>query len=486
MNISNVPFNLALFVPTGQDLKSVRPIKVLDIFTGGSRNFHSDGLFSIETFGKVGEEKRNRMFSYIDLRISVFHPIVYKALCDLKSLYGDIMSGREYAFFDQTTKDFIKSDPLKGNTGYEFFVKHFKELEFEKRPSPRREFNIKLIDKYKDNCMFDKLIVMPAGLRDYTVDDNGKPSEDEINGFYRKVFSVASVMENVNSKVNIEYLDSARFSIQLAVMDIYNYIKNMLEGKSKLILGKWASRKVFNSTRNVITSYIPDSKELFDPRSATTNQTVVGLYQYLRSILPIAVKNVRDTYLDNVFTGPNSPALLINKQTLSKEMVALDPEHYDEWMTYEGLEKVMARFGEENLRHEPLTIGKHYMALIYKGKGVYKVFHDISQLPAGLNRKDVYPITYAELLYLSVYRNSSETPCFVTRYPITGYGSVYPSYAYLKTTVKSETREELDDNWERTGSVAYEFPIFREQFHNSISPSVSHIARLGADYDRYL
>ena len=481
MNLKSVPFNIALFTPSAQDLKSVRPIKVLDIFQSSSRNFHPDGLFSIETFGKVGEEKRNRMFSYIDLRITVFHPIIYKALCDLKSLYGEILAGREYAIFDQESKDFIKAPALQGNTGYAFFVKHFPELEFEKRPSPRREFNIKLLAKYKENCMLDKLIVMPAGLRDYTVDDNGKPSEDEINGLYRKVFSVASVMENVNSKVNVEYLDAARFSIQLAVMDIFNYIKNMLEGKSKLILGKWASRKVFNSTRNVITSYIPDSKELFDPRSASTNQTVVGLYQYLRSILPVAIKNVRDTYLTDIFTGPNTPALLVNKKTLAKEMVTVDPEYFDEWMTYEGLEKVMARYGEENLRHEPLTIGEHYLALIYKGKGVFKVFHDIDQLPEGFDKKDVYPLTYTELLYLSVYKDSSNTPCFVTRYPITGYGSVYPSYAYLKTTVKSEKREALGDNWEPTGSIAYEFPIFKESFHNSISPSPAHISRLGAD-----
>lgn len=73
------PFNIDLLILDNTSVKNIRPVKVLDIFEGGgSRNFHPDGLYSVETFGKVGEERRNRLFSYIDLRISVFHPIIFK------------------------------------------------------------------------------------------------------------------------------------------------------------------------------------------------------------------------------------------------------------------------------------------------------------------------------------------------------------------------------------------------------------------------
>lgn len=483
MNAAMQPFNISLLVLSAQDVRNVRQVKVLDIFDGFSRNFHPDGLFSVETFGKVGEEKRNRVFAYIDMHISVFHPVIFKALCDLKSLYSEIMSGRSYAIFDPELKDFVKSDPTQGDTGYSFFVKHFPDLRFEQRPSPKREFNIKLVNKYRDNCLMDKLVVMPAGLRDYTIDDNGKPSEDEINGMYRKVLQIASVTENVNVKINAEYLDSARHNLQIRVMEIYDYIKNLLEGKSKLILGKWAGRKIFNSTRNVITSYIPDATELHSPKTVSTNQTVMGMYQYLRAILPLAIKHVRDTYLSQVFVGPNSPAVLVNPKTLKKEAVTIDAEIYDEWMTYEGLEKVMARFGEENLRHEPLMAEGHYIGLLYNDGKVYKFVQGIEEVPEGFDVKHLKPITYAELLYLSVYKDSSETPCFVTRYPVTGYGSIYPSYVYLKSTVKSLTLTELGDDWTPTGNVAYEFPKPGEQFYNSMSPSSSHLGRLGADFD---
>lgn len=479
-----LPFNIDLLVLKDADVKNIRPVKVHDIFEGFTKNFHVDGLFSVETFGKVGEEKRNRLFSYIDTRISVFHPVIFKALCDLKGLYGEIMSGKAYAIFDPVTKDFVRSDAIEGSTGYNFFVSNFKQLTFEERPSAKREFNIKLINKYRDNCMLDKLVVLPAGLRDYVIDEaSGKPSQDEINGMYLKVLSISGVIENVDAKVNAEYLDSARFNLQIAIMDIYDYIKNMLEGKSKLILGKWAARKVFDSTRNVITSYIPDSQELHSPKTVGANQTVIGLYQYMRMILPLAVKHVRDTFLSDIFVGPNSPAILINKKTMKREAVHLDPEYFDEWMTYEGLEKVFARFSEENLRHEPLEIGEHYLGLMYDDGKNYRFVQDPTELPEDRDPKFLRPMTFAELLYLSVYKDSSETPCFITRYPVTGYGSIYPSYVYLKTTVKSTIRQELGPDWQPTAHTAYEFPINGEQFYNSVSPGVTHLSRLTADFD---
>lgn len=484
MNLNQLPFNIELLQLSDADVKSMQRIEVLDIMDGFSKNFHPKGLFSIEIFGKVGEERRNRLFAYISMHVEVFHPVLFKAITDLKGLYGDILAGKEYAKFDEATKDFVKSDVLDGDTGFAFFCKHFSKIQFEERPSPKREFSIRLVEKYRSKPFLDKLIVMPAGLRDYVIDEDGKPSEDEINTLYRKVLSIASVIDNVNAKYNEEYLDTARYNMQSAVNDIYNYIKNMLEGKNKFILGKWASRRIFNSTRNVITSYLHDSPELFGERSVSTNQTVVGLYQYLRAIFPLAVKHVRDTYLSDVFVGPNSPAIMVNKKTLKKEQVPLDTAYYDEWMTVEGLEKVFARFGQNDLRHDVLETDTHYFGLLYKGPDMtYRFVQDIDELPETYDPKYLQPITFTELLYLSVCKDSATIPALITRYPITGYGSIYPSYVYLKTTIKSESRAELDRDWERTGFKAVEFPIVDEQFFSSLSPSSSHLNRLTADFD---
>jgi hypothetical protein len=485
MRINDVPFNIDLLLLKSADVKNIKPIKALDIFDGLSKNFHSEGLFSTEIFGKAGEERRNRMFSYINLHTDILHPIIYKAYIELWSLHEEIISGKTYAIFNKDTNSFEKSDPINGSTGYGFFLQHYTDIDFEERPSPKREFNIKLIKKYQHGNTFNKLVVLPAGLRDYEIDENGKPSSDEINTIYRNIMSVAGMIETVSGAGNSEYLDKARYNLQLKVNELFAYIKNILEGKHGFVLGKWSSRKIYNSTRNVLTSYVHSSDNLNSPTNVNTNQTVVGLYQYMRATLPLSIKNVRDTYLRDIFIGPNSPCMLVNRQTLKRNMVTIDPDYYDSWMTNEGLESLFSKYSQENIRHDVITIAdNYYLALIYKGPDkTFKVFSDITTLPSNRSKDDVYPITLTELLYLSSIRDSHTIPCLVTRYPITGYGSIYPSYCYVKSTVSSEVRYELDDNWMITDVIAREFPIRNQPFTNSISVNNSHLSRLGADFD---
>jgi hypothetical protein len=479
-----LPFNIDLLIPTPRDLKLVPEVQVLDIFKGSNRTFHPLGLFSTESFGRVGEERRNRTFGFINLKASVFHPVVYKALTDLKVLYGELLAGSSYAQWDPVKKDFIKAPPTEGDTGFHFFLSHFEELEFEERKSTSREFNIRLLQKYRQNCLMDKLLVLPAGLRDFEFDDQGRPREDEVNTLYRQVLGSANLIQTGVYHSHPETLDDVRYSLQVKVNDIYAYFKRFVEGKKKMIQGRWATRQIFNGTLNVITSLTTSTEYLNSPRTVSFNQTMVGLYQYLKAILPLAIYQIRSGFLSQVFVGPNSPAVLVNQKTLKKEHVDIDPGLYDDWMTDEGLEKTITRFGEEDLRDEYLTVGHYYFGLLYRGPdGTYALLQDIEDLPEGYDKAHVMPLTFCELLYLSVYKKASEIPCFITRYPITGYGSTYPSYVYLKSTVRTEVRKELNAQFVPTGAVAYEFPLRGETFMNSLSPHQSHLGRLGADHD---
>lgn len=486
ININSLPFNIELLVLTNEDVRNVTPIKVLDILDGSSKNLHPQGLFSTEIFGKYGEEKRNRTFSYINLNIGIFHPVIYKAIIELKSLYERILSKKAYAVWNDEIKDFEESDIVKGRTGFNFFLSHFKDIKFESRNSTEREFNIKLVEKYKENCILDKLVVIPAGLRDYTIDEETKkPSQDEINLMYIKALSISSIIENINKNINMDFLDTPRYNIQLTIYEIYNYLKSLLEGKNKLVTGKFASRKIFHSTRNVATSHISESTKLFGDKSVSSKQTIVGLYQFMKAITPLAINKLRTGFLSEVFIGPNSPVILVNKKTLKKEMVSINPIYYDKWMTYEGLEKLLATYGQENLRHNVLEIEDYYLGLIYLGKdNTFKLIHDINDVPDDLKEKGVVrPITFTELLYIAIYKDSADTPCLVTRYPVAGYGGIYPSYVYLKTTIKSIVLTELDHQWKPINVKAMEFPVADKAFYNSLSVSQSHIKKLGMDFD---
>lgn len=475
-----LPFNISLLVLTAESTRGMKPIKVLDIFeTAGGKEFHRDGLFSTEIFGKIGDERRNRLFAYIDLRVKIFHPVIFKQLVSLKELYGGIMAGTAYAVFDTTVKDFVAATPTTGRTGYSFFLEHFEKIEFERRESTSREFAINLIDKERKNALMDKFLVMPAGLRDFTVLPNGKPEEDEINTLYRRILSTANVIGQHNIGNDASYIDATRYSLQIGVQNIYAYIVNLLEGKGKLIQGWWTSRKIFHSTRNVITSNVQRVNQLYAENTVGPNHTVVGLYQTSVAIFPLAVNLIRNM-LSDVFTGPNTPANLVNAKTLEREVVSVRPESYDEWMTQEGLEQQLGRFDIEALRHEPIMVEGKYLALIYNDGTSVKILHDINDVPEKFDKKHVKPITYTELYYLAIYRRVKELAGFVTRYPITGFGSIYPSFIYLRTTTRSKIVTVLNEQWEPVDK-APEFPIRDQPFVNSMSPATTHLVRLTAD-----
>ena len=485
MSDKKPPFNIELLDTNSELFKTLPRITSMDIFDGATKNFNKDGLFSIEYFGKIGEERRNRAYAYIDLGVEILHPIIHKALCDLKELYCQILKGSEYAVWDETSKDFVKSNPIDGETGYEFFMKHFMQIAFEKRPSVKREANIALVElaKQKKRATYRKRVVMPAGLRDFEVDKAGKQSQDEVNDYYRRLIASSNLVNPMAVKTSIGSLDPVRNTMQMTSNELHEYLIEMLDGKKKLTYDKWASRKAYDTTRNVITAQIDDIKRIGDPKAVKSTDTVVGMYQYTKAIMPLALYQMKNGVLSQIFTSANTPMFMINKKTMRSEGLPVDADLFDQWMTDEGLEKTLTKFGEEDLRHMPLGTKDHWFMLIYKDDEKYIVLKDINDLPSSLDPKLVSPMTFAELVYLAISPTTKDRLCLVTRYPITGFGSIYPSTIYLRSTTKGLTLKEYTAQLEPTGVIHYNFPIAGEPFVNSMSPSSSHLSALGADFD---
>lgn len=481
----SIPFNVSLLVLNPEKLKAIKPIRVLDVFDGNTGNFHEDGLFSISIFGKIGDELRNRRFSYIDIKVEILHPIIYNTLVAIKRMYGGIMAGKDYVLWNDETKDFDRSDAVEGKTGYAYFMKYWEQIDFKKSDSNEREQNITLIAKYKADALTSKVIVMPAGLRDMEITSDGRMQCDEINNFYKKLLSIANTISDASIKFNPEIINNSRLGLQLTFNELYETIENMIKGKKKLLLGKWASRRVFNGTRNVFTAMDTSTSYLGAPGSLNINSTIVGLYQGMKSIMPVARYNIRNGFLSMVFTAPGTPARLVDKKTRKMVHVNLKPQYFDRWMTDEGVEKVITSFSDEGLRSKPLEIEGHYLGLIYKGPdGTFKIIQDIDDVPGTRSKLDVYPLTFCELLYLSCYKVLNKYPVLITRYPITGVGSIYPSIMYCKTTIKSEPRRELNDAWEAMDDdhIAYEFPI-GGAYVNSLMPHSIRLKKMNADFD---
>ncbi len=477
------PFNLKLLQLTPLNIGNLQAVVSLDTFDGATKNFHPKGLFSTEIFGRTGDKLRMRNFAYIDIKVPILHPLVLRILGKLKRIYPEILFGKAYAVWDDKAKDFVKSTPTEGNTGFTFFMNHYEQLVFDERLSDSRELNIKFLNKVRKMAINERIIVSPAGYRDYVIRADEREEEDEVNPLYRRLIALANGVTREGFKASPEAYDKTRSSLQRTFTEIYEYHESIVRGKNKLTEGKFLTRAIQFGTRNTITAQNILVRKLHDPAAPSFHSTTVGLFQYLKAFQPVCTFQIKNGYLQQVFLSPSAPANLVNPKTLRREQVQVPTEMFDLWMSAEGMNRLFNYYGEEQFRHDEIKIGDHYLGLIYNDGKQYRIFGDIDELPEHLDPKFVKPVTYTELFYDAVYPYVSKYIAMVTRYPITGFGSTYPSVPYLKPTMPTVELTPLGQDWrpDTEKPIAYLFPTRGSAFVNSIQPAPNKLANLGAD-----
>jgi hypothetical protein len=478
-------FNIDILILDANNSKYLKEVSKLNIFESNSQVFDPKGLFSTDIFGPVGSSSRNSMFGYVDIKLNVLHPLVYQHIINLRSFYKDILSGSKYAVFDKTTKDFIITDRENGRTGYTFFMEYIHKLNLTDNDSNQRGFRIQFINKYSRSEYFiNKWLVLPAGLRDYSVDENGKPSEDEVNGVYRKLLNTTLMLKNMNvSDENMYLLDSVRFKLQNILLEIYEHFKTLLDGKNKFIQGKWAKRAISYGTRNVITPIIETITDLDNTENTVgMNDTVVGLYQFSKGISPITMNRLQTVFISKILNPDSLKALLVNPATMESELVEITAKKRDEWLSLEGLDNVISKLGQEDIRKEPVKIDKYYFCLVGDFGDKIDIVFNTKSLPDDYDKSKLRPITYMELIYVAIYDVRKKYPAFLTRYPVAGLGGIYPTNLFVKTTTKGrDVKISLEGYYK--DNLMHEYPILSEEFVSSMSMHASHISRAGADFD---
>lgn len=477
------PLSFELMHLSPERLRVLKPVTVLDIYTNNTESFHPDGLFSTVIFGRVGSKERDERFSFIDIKVTIFHPLYYKELIKLKRLYGEVITGQTFAIFDEKEKDLVAADELTGKTGFSFFLSIWDKIVFKETDSHIRKSRIKFLTKYRSIALTRYILVLPAGLRDMEMGKDGRTTEGEVNAYYRRLIGVSNtaITKGITDQ---RLLDTARCTSQAAFNAIYNMYSNLISGKHGFVMGKWASRNLEYGTRSVLTGYTIGNEELGSNNNVGLNNTLVGIYQVMKGIQPVVIHALKTGYLSEVFVDGSSLAHLVDPKTLKRVNVQLDSLTIDKWTTNAGLAKLIDGFEDRSVRAKPIKIKDNYLALIYKGKGSFKIFGDIDELPEGFDKKDVKPITYIEFFYLCNFEKWNDNIGFVTRYPIAGVGSIYPSYVYMKPTENIEKRKELGNDWQPTGRVANAYPVLTPPLYiDSMGVSPSRLGGLGADHD---
>lgn len=471
-------------------LRGIKPVTVTDIYDGATSNFHPEGLFSTTLFGRQGDLERFTRMSYIDLKIPVFNPLVFKGLEKIKGLYVDIMSGRKFAKWDNKLKDFVRASELDGETGYAFFMSKFEEIKIRSTGSDVRDLRSSLIKVGKDqgHMMRDTMPVSAAGTRDVVISSDGRTSKDEVNDYYMRLIAISNTISTGITPSNYAIYDRARWDLQKAVVAIYDYLANLTYGKGKQIQGKLTRRSVVNSTRNVITSMPTHSPHMDDARTPNPQDTLIGCYQLAKSMLPVTTHLVSRGIAAQVLDIDGIDAFGFNVKTGKPEQWEASRTARAEWLTEDGVNKALNRFATVDSRDQPVMIDGRHFAYIWQSDSTFKVFtaRDVlNGLVPEEKLKASRPITYIEFYYHLLYKRARTAYGILTRYPVTGDGSTYITKAYLKSTDRSKSYKELGDDWTTVIDTAPEWPIVDDDitYYDALAPFPTNLARLGADFD---
>lgn len=479
------PTNLTLLDPRTLVPGVFKPITSADAFEGMTQNLNDEGLYSIDIFGKMGSKERDRTEAVIDVKLPIFNPTYLKALVAVKSLYQGILRGAEYAVFDEEKGDFIKSNILEGETGFSYFVKVLNRLIFTRTESYKRGQRVTLLEQFRDIALTDKVLVIPAGLRDIQFQLDGSHSEPEITELYKALIFRTRVILGGRDDVNNPLYDNVRWGIQNAFNDIDQYLFDLLQGKGGALQKRMSTRGVVGGTRNVITARKVSRKKLKTKNLVNPNTVDMGLYQALLNYQYVCAHAVMTEYLPNVFTIGNQSAKLVNKKTLEFEYHEVPPQVVEKWTTFTGVNKLFNGFSDPSIRSKEIVIDFRYLALVYDDGQDVCVLFDISDLPEGKDRKFVKPITYMEFFYLSCYEAISQQMTQQTRYPIIGIGSIFPAAVNLLTVEGAESRVVRNvHDWSEKG-VCHHYPHRQAEYDyfDAMSVDPSREAGLDSDHD---
>lgn len=484
--MSRQPTNFTLLDPRKFPWQAMEPVTSGDIFEGQTTNLHEEGLYSTRIFGRVGTDERDNTESYIDTVLHVFNPTYFKALIQLKALYGEIFKGKVYAKWDPVEKDFIKSNILEGDTGYAFFMQHFGELDPKENTSFKRTQKIELKKRFADIALHRRIPVIPAGLRDVEISPiNSMVTENELNDLYRKLLFRSKSLNIKNPDESDPVYDNIRWGLQESLNNVADHLFTLQEGKRGYMQRRMSRRAIHSATRNVITSRKVSVENMDKNETGDPNSTIIGMYQALLGFSLTCQHELLNGYLSGSFTPGMATARLVDPKTLEAVYVDVEPSTVDKYTSSDGLVSLINGFSDPELRNRPIRIEGKYLALLYDDGKRVCLLSDINDLQEGMSKKDVRPVTYIQFFYMQCVKAIERKMLQVTRYPITGIGSIFPSRVIvLPTNASSEERQLIDlDGTVLTSFHFFPYWVERPSYFDGMSISNIRLGLAGGDFD---
>jgi len=451
-----------------------------------STTFDQDGLFSEKIFGEIASGERLARHGWINLRTEIIHPRIYKILIRVKRLYQDVMAGRRYARFDNTVKDLVvaNEEDVHAGTGMYFFMQNIKRVKFEHNGSITHDNKVDVLTKYKSRMFMRKMLVIPAGIREYD-EEAGAAKTDDINKWYSSCISLTKAIPEAGDVSSL--YDPVLFGLQKKTILIYDYIHELMSGKRGFLQRKYSSRSIALATRNVITPADTNVSSPDSPQLVKSDECLMPLYQAAKGFQPCVIFQLKLLFFTPIFGNGSGSVALVNAKTGQYQYTQISPGDQDKYLVSDDIVAFINAYRDTHNRHMPVTIydetgNMFYMYMVYRTDDSIYIVRNPTEFKRNyelnghvFDEKKMSPMTKAEMLYIATHTAVKGKCVSITRYPFEGVLSIYPCFVKVMTTVYSthvKYRSATSDE------VVYELPFFPARGGSSTDGLVLHPAQL--------
>ena len=498
----------------------VKEVKVSTLYNRSSSEPHPEGLLSYDIFGTPGTIARKQNYGYINLNGKFVHPKVYKDLVSLKrEIFRDLINGvGSFTVENGDVKRVVATDGdmnipkgQKVGTGIDFLYQIWDEIDFSTTPDTAQQTKetkdcLRILKKHE--VFVDKWLVMPAFYRDVDLNTNKR---NEYNTYYIRLIELASMLKATSVMFSLFNTSDAHRLIQATLNDIFNqFILNNIGGTKGFIQNNVIGKTTEYSARLVISAGDFNANS---PEEAEISFTHSGLplYAVVKIFLPFIAYGLRQFFF-NYFNG-NNFIFGLDEKTGQYKRIEIDPT-FEDILSIKNLQKRVELFEESKLhRLEPVTVRgmdkKEYPLFLFNGEEIFGTDKITELNDSAINKimlnetngdgspkvdlkKALRPLNWSELFYIIAQDNVSDKICYITRYPIEDYNSIYPSYMNI---IPSKKYKKLIIN----GKVYPRFPDFSSVagknlreisnselsflFSDTLKLFPSYLSQLKADFD---
>lgn len=440
----------------------------------------SDGLFSTEIFG-ISVQERKTTFAYIPLGKKFINPKVYLTLLRLNRNFQSIIYGTQKFKIEKGV--LVKDD--NGETGIDFLYKNWDSIKFEKNDSSIRNERVDLITSHtRDTIFTDSLIVIPAFYRDINMNSlSDSPKVNEINDLYAAVLRNVKMLQESN---NYDFmLHSACGKVQDLIVDIYNLLKDKLQGKEGYLKKFLMGKSVDYCARVVITA-VPYNAKSIDDQQISFRYTGVPLAQCCAMFTPFIIWWMKRFFKTRFENNKDAfPVYLANGEV---KYIKLDsPETYynEEYISHkleEFLRNPSGRFDtiEIPVKEEELKkVGKTELIATFKG------YRTTTSTMDKTNEIETRPLTWMDLFYMAAVDVTEDKHIIITRYPLLDYLGTFFSKISVLSTLETKPMIINDKLYKHYPVIDLSLPKDRIEilFRDTVAMSPLYLAALGGDHD---